>query len=82
MNERIKELAEQAGSTHKQNLGVYQFYTDELEKFAELIVQECGNWFNNRLVVEPDYGIEHRIERNRAVVGVMKEFNQHFGVEE
>jgi hypothetical protein len=82
MNERIKQLAEQAGSTHKQNLGVYQFYTDELEKFAELIVQECGNWFNNRLVVEPDYGIEHRIERNRAVVGVMKEFNQHFGVEE
>jgi hypothetical protein len=33
-------------------------------------------------VVEPDYGMEHRIERNRAVVGVMKEFNQHFGVEE
>jgi hypothetical protein len=42
MNKRIKELAEQAGSTHKQNLGVYQFYTDELEKFAELIVWECA----------------------------------------
>lgn len=41
MNERIRELAEQAGSTHKQSLGVYQFYTDELEKFAELIVKEC-----------------------------------------
>jgi len=41
MNQRIRELAEQAGSTHKQNLGVYQFYTDELEKFAELIVKEC-----------------------------------------
>ena len=41
MNERIKELAEQAGSTHKQSLGVYQFYSDELEKFAELIVKEC-----------------------------------------
>jgi hypothetical protein len=40
MNERIRELADEAGSTHKQNLGVYQFYTDELEKFAELIVQE------------------------------------------
>ena len=40
MNERIKQLAEQAGSTHKQNLGVYQFYTDELEKFVELIVKE------------------------------------------
>ena len=42
MNERIKLLALQAGSTHKQNLGVYQFYTDELEKFAELIVRECA----------------------------------------
>ena len=37
MNERIRELAEQAGSTHKQNLGVYQFFKDELEKFAELV---------------------------------------------
>ena len=54
----------------------------DMEKFAELIVRECANWFNNRLVVEPDYGLEHRVERNRAVVGVMKEFNQHFGVEE
>ena len=43
MNERIRELAEQAGSTHKQNLGVYQFYADELEKFAELIARECAD---------------------------------------
>lgn len=41
MNKRILELAEQACSTHKLNLGVYQFYTDELEKFAELIIEEC-----------------------------------------
>jgi uncharacterized coiled-coil DUF342 family protein len=41
MNPRIQQLAEQAGSTHKQNLGVYQFYADELEKFAQLIVKEC-----------------------------------------
>ena len=43
MNARIQELAEQAGSTHKQSLGVYQFYTHELHKLAELIVQECVN---------------------------------------
>ena len=41
MNERIKELAEQAGSTHKQNLGVYQFYESELEKFAELLLSRA-----------------------------------------
>jgi hypothetical protein len=41
VNKRILELALKAGSTHKQNLGVYQFYEDELEKFAEFIVNEC-----------------------------------------
>ena len=41
MDEKIKELAEQAGSTHKQSLGVYQFYSNELEKFVELIIEEC-----------------------------------------
>ena len=88
MNERIKQLAEQSGIELPNNVvdgingpGVVS-EKDKLAKFAELIVAECGKWFNNRLVVEPDYGIEHRVERNRAVIGVMKEFNQHFGVEE
>ena len=84
MNKRIRELAEQTGSTHKQNLGVYQFYTDELEKFAELIVKECI----------------HKIEKYRIPVGnsaagemacewtydalkeIRDEIKQHFGVEE
>jgi hypothetical protein len=88
MNERIRQLAEQAGIELPDNVvdgvngpGVVS-EKDKLAKFAELIVGECGLWFNNRLVVNPDYGIEHRIERNRAVVRVMKEFNQHFGVEQ
>lgn len=73
MNERIKSIA----------LECYNPYGNfDLEKFAELIVRECGQWFNDRLVVEPDYGLEHRIERNRAVPGVIKEFKEHFGVEE
>ena len=76
MNERIEQLAVQAG--FKNVVGVLDGKV-ELQKFAELIVQECGNWFNDRLAVNPDYGLEHRIERNRAVIGVMKEFNQHFG---
>ena len=41
MNERILDLAEQAGSTHKLKLGVYQFYKPELKQFAESIVQDC-----------------------------------------
>ena len=81
MNERIETLAKAAGydMINKAAMRALGF---DVEKFAELIVAECGNWFNDRLVVNPDYGIEHRVERNRAVVGVMKKFNQHFGVEE
>jgi len=87
MNQRIKELAEQAGMTDdKFGMFFAKYKHDEdgvdLEKFAELLIKECGQWFNDRLTVEPDYGMEHRIERNRAVVGVMKEYNKHFGVEE
>lgn len=63
MNQRLKELAEQAGSTHKQNLGVYQFYTDELEKFAELIVRECadianGGWAEPGHQIKQHFGVE------------------------
>ena len=79
MNERIRQLAEQAGYTPDM-FGVGHWDMPECKKFVELIVRECGQWFNDRLVVEPDYGLEHRVERNRAVIGVMKEFNQHFGM--
>ena len=71
MNERIKELAEQAGSTHKQSLGVYQFYTHELEKFAELIVLECAKSVN-------DWYQNHDKIHNDPVSYVLS----HFGVED
>ena len=43
MNERIKELAEQAGviNNNFNPLAYEQWYLDSLEKFAELIVREC-----------------------------------------
>ena len=74
MNERIRQLAEQAGSTHKQNLGVYQFYTDELEKFAELIVRECIDIAQDRANFPgfPPNDVNHIID----------EIREHFGVEE
>jgi hypothetical protein len=75
MNERIRELAEQAGSTHKQNLGVYQFYTDELEKFAELIVRECLVPLWSIECMQSDLALEE-YNRNAAKI------KQHFGVEE
>ncbi len=73
MNERIKELAEQAGSTHKLNLGVYQFYTDELEKFAELIVEECGE------IAYKAYWDNPETVRG---IHIKEKIKKHFGVEE
>jgi hypothetical protein len=39
--ERLIKLANQAGSTHKQSLGVYQFYEHELREFADLLLLEA-----------------------------------------
>ena len=46
MNERIRQLAEQAGAVFEQTNGLNDcpqdsLVGDEIEKFAELIVQEC-----------------------------------------
>ena len=45
MNERIKELALQAG--FKTDKHGHLFGSDDIEKFAELIVRECLNNMNN-----------------------------------
>ncbi len=81
MNERILKIESKAWEQVKRTNGLVRT-EDFNQKFAELIVRECGQWWTNRLVVEPDYGLPHRIERNRAVPGVIKEFKEHFGVEE
>jgi hypothetical protein len=44
MNERIQELAEQA-DLH----ATLYFRKEQLRKFAELIVRECGEWVNDNL---------------------------------
>ena len=80
---RIKLLAEQAGSTHKQSLGVYQFYTDELEKFAELIVREClahGKLTQSQAVVNGSE--EYNAGREMGIEVFMNQIKLHFGVEE
>ena len=41
MNERIKELAEQAGASRRAGVGGLVFRDAELKKFAELIVRQC-----------------------------------------
>ena len=67
MNERIRELAEQAGCS----IDGMGYGEGNIEKFAELIVKECANYldaFNRENMVEEGIG--------------GAELKEHFGVEE
>jgi hypothetical protein len=68
MNERIKELAEQAGFRHPDHVGLSEEYAYfDHEKFAELLVKECAETINDG--TNPSIFYQHQILR-------------HFGVEE
>ena len=67
MNEKIKQLAEQAGYS-KDFLAIG--LPNNMEKFAELIVRECADWIKNT-DSDPDIGEEDA-----------KALLEHFGVEE
>lgn len=69
MNERIKELAEQAGYL-PDSFGMGHWDMPECQKFAELIVQECANLFP---LTFTDEQYQRRID---------KTIRKHFGVEE
>ena len=53
MNERIRELADQAELTIRTSKGTYMSHPEFNKKFAELIVQECANF------VREEYDHEH-----------------------
>ena len=71
MNERIKELAQQAEGTKKHIPAVWQFYDRELEKFAELIVKECAAVSRKS---------SKRIDDLSSLIA--QDIEKHFGVEE
>ena len=74
MNERIRELAHQADLVIKKSNGNdFRFgaMDPKLEKFAELIVQEC-------IASIPSDG--HRGDFGRAVEFCQQQIKQHFGV--
>jgi hypothetical protein len=72
MNERLKQLAEQAGFEFNSLGGTYTSGTliDNLDKFAELIIRECAN-----VAMQAD--IDGCNIGNRA----WQKINEHFGVE-
>lgn len=81
MNERIQELAEQAGiHFHKggtldagpNGIAKFVLYSD-IEKFAELIVKECARAIIN----------DRRLNDVRSAAnGCVRTINEHFGVNE
>jgi hypothetical protein len=75
MNERILELAEQAGASVSTIGGIFIDKTNlDIEKFAELIVGECKENFGK---VWYEQGLDIR----GAELGkFMTRFEQHFGV--
>ena len=87
MNERIKELAKEAGyylydltETHECKT-VETDSKDEwitLEKFAELIVKECIDI----VAKEHDEGIDRHGDYQLALYEAYREIKEHFGVEE
>ena len=71
MNKLIEELAAKANFGHMENNEVV--YDPRLEKFAELIVQECAKVIFETQVDYIEIDVMHRI-RDRV--------KNHFGVEE
>jgi hypothetical protein len=84
MNERIQELAKQAGHRYypSSNSGPLrvEYLTPELEKFAELIVRECANEI---IEMADKYATFNGDIRRHIVHGAISEkLKEHFGVEE
>lgn len=80
MNERIRELAEQAlKQPDTDNDGLTVFDNDELEKFAELIVRQCIGIVEKLPAGYKDYRdqIEDAFRRD-----CITELKAHFGVNE
>jgi hypothetical protein len=86
MNGRIKELAKQAhfdeDGGHLMVHGVY--VTTRLEKFAELIVQECIHTIiDNTPAPNPEFDTVWELGYNRAMKDCVHHIAEHFdGVEE
>ena len=83
MNERIKQLAEQAISfrldpdskCYEALIQSILIHPEDLELFAELIVQECVNWIDGSPTTE-----EGTLILSKSFI--IANLKQHFGVEE
>ena len=61
MNERIQELARQAGATDEQGNcaeNVFCFTATELSGFTDLVVKECTRTFQLKIDIAKKFGVE------------------------
>ena len=97
MNERIKQLADQAGMikileehAHEYGNGTFENTPyPELEKFAELIVRECMKEAWDEIIDDENIDAEsnplireYLIGQNQGIVDAVIRFRNHFGVTE
>ena len=79
MNEKIKQLAIQAGFFYEDYKDIWyleyhnETCDEEIKKFAELIVNECIRYFNDDY--QRDFSVLWREDLSDAI-------RQHFGVEQ
>ena len=88
MNERIKQLADQAGihfgrSATLDGNNIARFVTtSDMEKFAELIVRECIGEMETSKRCDPYTGDLFVNEYNRTIDEQISMLKEHFGVDE
>jgi len=84
MNERIRELAEQANGPNPffgQLKGQMVLVgNDAVEKFAELIVRECVSALQTKIDDGDGYG-SYEAGVHRGFIGARNIIKKHFGVE-
>ena len=84
MNERIKELAEQAGYKHPDAVGECEDYAYfDHEEFAELLIKECISIVEEQkecLHEEQQYWSDHDYGYEMAVNDASMGIKQFFGV--
>ena len=79
MNERIKQLAEQAGLTTVADVYLMKKYMPNEVKFAQLIVRECVDRVTSKA---NGWGDMTGFAIKESILDCAKDLKEHFGVEE
>jgi len=92
MNERIKELLNEATSGLEPDLSLQRTVTlNEMQKFAELIVQECAELAKKKAFIIMQKAEEYAADKEEMINATSaafhleileQEIREHFGVEE